>query len=67
MFKFPLAQRFKWLNPKTVDSNKYNSNFPKDCVLEVDLEYPKELHELHNDYTLAPDKIEMKNEILSDY
>jgi len=24
------------------------------CVLEVDLEYPKELHDLHNDYPLAP-------------
>ena len=24
--------------------------------LEVDLEYPKELHELHNDYPLAPEK-----------
>ena len=26
-------------------------------MLEVDLEYPKELHKLHNDYPLAPDKI----------
>ena len=26
-------------------------------VLEVDLEYPKELRELDNDYPLAPDKI----------
>ena len=33
--------------------NKYNSS--KGCVLEVDLEYPKELPELHNDYPLAPD------------
>jgi len=27
------------------------------CVLEVDLEYPKELHDLHNDYPLAPQRI----------
>ena len=39
----------------------------KGCVLEVDLEYPKELQELHNDYPLVPDKIEMKREMLSDY
>ena len=26
--------------------------------VEVDLEYPKELRELHNDYPLAPNKIE---------
>ena len=37
------------------------------CVLEVDLEYPKELHELHNDYPLAPDKIGIKREMLSEY
>jgi len=27
------------------------------CILEVDLEYPKELHGLHNDYPLAPESI----------
>ena len=37
------------------------------CFIEVDLEYPKELRELHNDYLLAPDKIEIKREILSEY
>ena len=26
----------------------------KGCILEVDLEYPAELHELHNDYPFAP-------------
>ena len=49
------------------DLNKYTSNSSKGCVLEVDLEYPKELRELHNDYPLAPDKIEIKREMLSDY
>ena len=27
------------------------------CILEVDLEYDKELHDLHNDYPLAPENI----------
>ena len=27
------------------------------CFLEVDLEYPKELHDLHNDYPLAPERL----------
>ena len=39
----------------------------KGCILEVDLEYRKELRELHNDYHLAPDKTEFKKEILSVY
>ena len=26
------------------------------CILEVDLEYPKSLHDLHNDYPLAPEQ-----------
>ena len=48
------------------DVNKYTSNSSKGCVLEVDLEYPEELKELHNIYPLAPDKIEIKRELLSD-
>ena len=37
---------------------KYTSNSSKGCVLEVDLDYPKEL---------APNKVEIKRETLSDY
>ena len=47
--------------------NKYTSNSSKGCVLEVDLEYPKELRELQNNYPLATDKIKIKREVLSDY
>ena len=36
-------------------------------TIEVDLECPKELRELHNDYHLAPDKMEIKKEMLSHY
>ena len=37
------------------------------CFLEVDLEYPKELHELHNDYPLAPKQLALCNNMLSTY
>lgn len=36
-------------------------------ILEVDLEYPKDLYELHNDYILGPDEMEIKKEMLSKY
>ena len=67
MSKFFPTSAFKWIYPKEFDLNKYTSNSSKVCVLEADLEYPKELEELHNDYPLAPDKIEIKKEMLSDY
>ena len=47
--------------------NKYTSNSSKGFVLEVDLEYSRELQELHSDYSLAPDKIEIEREVLSEY
>ena len=35
-------------------------------ILEVDLEYPEELHEEHNSYSLAPEKKVVKKECMSD-
>ena len=67
MSKFLQTNAFKWIDPNEFDFNKYPSNSPKGCVLEVDLQYLKELRELHNYYLLAPDKLEIKREVLSEY
>ena len=36
-------------------------------ILEVDLEYPYKVHVLHNDYPLAPEKLDISDDMLSDY
>ena len=67
MSKFVPRSSFKWIYPKKFHFNKYSSNSSKGCVLQVDLEYLKEFRKLHNNYPLAPDKIEIKREMLSNY
>ena len=37
------------------------------AFLEVDLEYPAEIHERHNDYPLCPERMEIPKEWLSEY
>ena len=39
-------------------------SWSKACVVEVDLENPKDLRELHNDYPLASDTIETKKSVV---
>ena len=60
MSKFFLTSGFKGIDPKHFDLNKYTRISLEGCVIEVGLEYPRELHKLHNDYPLAPDEIEIK-------
>ena len=59
MSKFLPPSGFKWIDRKEFDLSKYTSTSKssKECALEVDHEYPKELQELRNDYPLAPDKM----------
>ena len=59
---------FKWLkNADNFDVNSISENSPIGYTLEVDLEYPDELHVLHNDYPLAPEKLAISYDMLSDY
>ena len=45
----------------------YKDDSKKGLILEVDLEYPEELHEKHNDYPLGPEKVKVTESMLSDY
>ena len=59
---------FKLLkNVDNFDVNSINEKSPVGYILEVDLEYPDELHVLHNDYPLAPEKLVISYGMLSDY
>ena len=47
---------FEWMTDDELDDWKHLS-----CFLEVDLEYPEDVHNLHNDYPPAPERIRIKN------
>ena len=36
-------------------------------ILEVDLDYPEELHREHNSYPLAPERLVVQKDLMSDY
>lgn len=65
MSQYLPTAKFKWIQQRDIeqiDLAKYKNNSKK-----VDLEYPKELHDLHNDYPLAAEKIKATEDMLSKY
>ena len=55
------------MDPEDFILDNYTDETRKGVILEVDLEYPEELHHLHNDYPLAPEKILVSDDMLSPY
>ena len=68
MSKYLPYERFKWLkNVDELDVMSINEKSPIGYLLEVDLEYPDKLHELHNDYLLALENHAVSSDMLSKY
>ena len=68
----PIAD-FEWSDERDLDTliQKYGSppatGESQGCFVKCDLHYPKELHDSHNDYPLAPEQMLVTNEMLSPY
>src|SRR5206468_11414202 len=60
-------RKFKWIKPEKFDLDSVRKKSKKGHILEVDLEYPKELHNLHNEYPYCPEQKIIKDEMLSEY
>ena len=61
---------FRWMTDKEIskiDLGKYKADGKKGLIPVVDLEYPQELHHLHNDYPVCPEKVKVSNDMLSGY
>ena len=58
--KLPV-NRFKWVNNEINEEfiNNYDENTDKGYILEVDIKYPKKLHDLNSDLPFLPKR--MKN------
>ena len=70
MSQYLPAGNFRWMIDKEtnkMDLGKYKADGKKGLILEVDLEYPRELHDLHNDYPVAPEKAKVSTNMPSRY
>ena len=75
LYGFAMCQRLAVGDYKLEEVNDWTTerimNLKEDdergYIFEVDIEYPEQLHDLHNDYPLCPEKKLITNEMLSPF
>ena len=66
---FPVSN-FRWVEDcdrLAASIGDHPAGSPEGLILELDLVYPEELHEAHNAYPLAPERIMVQKEWMSEY
>ena len=61
---------FQWLSDDEINSFDIHSIGPdskKGYILEVDLEYPRKLHDSYNAFPFSPESLIIPKEWMSDY
>ena len=58
---------FKWIEPESFNLSNVRKDSEKGHILEVDLTYPKELHDAHNDYPYCCEHKILEDDMLSPY
>ena len=61
---------FKWIDVEMlnrIDWKNIDEYSSEGYILEIDLHYPKEMHDYHDNFPLAPQKIKINNDALSEF
>ena len=69
MSQFLPQGKFEWVPQEEFDKIKWQGIGDWDrigYIVECDLEYPAELHEMHNDYPMAPERVRIDISMVSD-
>jgi hypothetical protein len=70
MIQYLPKNNFRWEKVDKFDQTSImmlDDHDDKGYIFEVDIEYPQELHDLHNDYPLAPESMQIDTNMLSDH
>ena len=70
MSQFLPTAGFSWMTKKEIKKTNlalYKEDSKKGLILQVDLEYPKELRDLPNGYPLGAEQVKVTESILSEY